>query len=384
MHTVRIREGGVTLDAHTSKGDVSKKLPVFYNPAMALNRDVCVLLLRCLGKKGLSAADILAGTGVRSLRLTAELPKGTLRHLVVNDANPLFPTQFGNALKQNKLPTTGIDIHNQDANLLLEQSEGFDYIDIDPFGSPNPFIDAATRHLARDGILALTATDTAALAGTSPAACRRKYWAQPLRNHLMHEVSLRILARKAQLVAAQYEKALTPIFCHATLHYTRLYLRCEKSKEAVDDVLQHHKWLAFDRKTHAIALRDTNAAEKDEIIAGPLWAGPLWDTALARKMALLARSANNGRSNGIMENGRGKGIMEETCRLLETIAGEAQVDVPGFYDLHEYASMKKRDSKGLDDVMHAIKKSGYRAARTHFTQCGIRTDAPMLILKKIL
>lgn len=375
MRTVRIQEGDVTLDAHTSKGDVSKKLPVFYNPAMALNRDVCMLLLRCLGKKQMSAADILAGTGVRSLRLAAELPKGTIKRLVVNDANPLFPKKFTTALKQNKLnaKTAGIEIRNQDANLLLEQSEGFDYIDIDPFGSPNPFIDAATRHLARDGILALTATDTAALAGTSPAACKRKYWADPLRNHLMHEISLRILARKAQLVAAQYEKALTPIFCHATLHYTRLYLRCEKSKEAVDDVLSHHKWLAFNRTTHAIALRDTNAAAKDELIAGPLWAGPLWDTALARKMATLAESEAGERKNN-----------EDTPRLLKTIAGEAQVDVPGFYDLHEYASMKKRDSKGLDDVMAAIKKSGYRAARTHFTQCGIRTDAPIAVLKKLL
>ncbi|MCU0373510.1 MAG: ATP-binding protein, partial [Ignavibacteria bacterium] len=44
---------------------------------------------------------------------------------------------------------------------------GFDYIDIDPFGSPCPFLDAAIKRLSRGGILAVTATDTSALAGKS-------------------------------------------------------------------------------------------------------------------------------------------------------------------------------------------------------------------------
>ena len=37
----------------------------------------------------------------------------------------------------------------------------FDYIDIDPFGSPNPFLAAAIGRITRNGIVAVTATDTA-------------------------------------------------------------------------------------------------------------------------------------------------------------------------------------------------------------------------------
>ena len=45
--------------------------------------------------------------------------------------------------------------------LAILHSKGFDYIDLDPFGSPNIFLDSAVKRLGRNGILAVTATDTA-------------------------------------------------------------------------------------------------------------------------------------------------------------------------------------------------------------------------------
>ena len=88
-------------------------------------------------------------------------------------------------------------------------STGFDYIDVDPFGSPNPFLDAAIKRIARDGILAVTATDTAPLCGTYTNACRRKYWAVPLRNELMHEIGIRIRNAKPFIkVDGKWQKRL--------------------------------------------------------------------------------------------------------------------------------------------------------------------------------
>ena len=48
----------------------------------------------------------------------------------------------------------------------------------------------------------------------------------------MHETGIRILIRKIQLIGAQYNKALTPIFSYSKEHYFRVFLKCEKGKEA--------------------------------------------------------------------------------------------------------------------------------------------------------
>ena len=56
----------------------------------------------------------------------------------------------------------------------------------------------------------------------------------------MHETGLRILIRKIQLVAAQYDKALTPIFSYSKEHYMRAFLKNEKGKHKVDKILKLH------------------------------------------------------------------------------------------------------------------------------------------------
>jgi len=124
-----------------------------------------------------------------------------------------------------------IIIKNQDANLFLLNSTGFDYIDIDPFGTPNPFLDSAVKRISRDGILAVTSTDTAALTGTYPKATLRKYWAYSKKDEMMHETGLRILIRKIQLIAAQYDKALVPIFSYFKDHYYRIFFNSVKGKK---------------------------------------------------------------------------------------------------------------------------------------------------------
>ena len=56
---------------------------------------------------------------------------------------------------------------------VLFADESFDYVDLDPFGSPSLFIQSAIRGTRKKGILAVTATDTAPLAGAQAPKCRR-------------------------------------------------------------------------------------------------------------------------------------------------------------------------------------------------------------------
>jgi len=109
-----IKEGEASISL-TSEDKISKSLPVFYNPVMKLNRDISIILLNALGKKGMQMCDPLAGTGIRSLRFLKELKQGIAESVTVNDANPRFPEAIKANLKRNKLKQSTLDVHNVDA-----------------------------------------------------------------------------------------------------------------------------------------------------------------------------------------------------------------------------------------------------------------------------
>lgn len=52
------------------------------------------------------------------------------------------------------------------------QDKRFTAIDLDPYGGPNKFLDAAIQSIEEGGLLLVTATDMAVLAGNTPEACK--------------------------------------------------------------------------------------------------------------------------------------------------------------------------------------------------------------------
>ena len=342
---VSIEEGKAKVRVPKPAKVVSKEMPVFYNPVMKLNRDISVLLLNAIDKKGLRIADILAASGIRSIRFIKELKKGKINEISINDYSKDSIKLINENLKLNKIKKSKkIKIANEDANLLLLNSTGFDYIDIDPFGTPNPFLDSAVKRLARDGILAVTATDTAALSGTFPEACLRKYWAVPLRNELMHEVGLRILIRKVQLIGAQFDKALMPVFSYSMHHYLRVFFRCEKGKKAVDKILSQHG--CFNE-------------------AGPMWLGKLWDSKLVDNMNKINKE-------------------ESIKKFIKTIKNESKINAVGFYDIHKLCKRNKLKIPKRELIIKQLKKSGYKVSETHFNPNGLKTDIDEKGLIRIL
>ena len=173
MKTKIISEGKAKIAAYTAR-TVSKEMPVFYNPVMKLNRDMTVLLLSSIDMKGMQIGLPLAGTGVRACRLLTELKRGKIKSIEINDKSEEAVNLIKKniALNEEILTCDDIEVSRLDANQFLLESSGFDYIEIDPFGSPNPFLDAALTRLSRKGLLAATATDTAPLCGTYPKTCR--------------------------------------------------------------------------------------------------------------------------------------------------------------------------------------------------------------------
>lgn len=348
-----VQEHSAKIKVELPKKDVSKEMEVFYNPIMASNRNISILLLNSIENKEMRIADILAGSGIRSIRFIKELKKEKIQELFVNDAKDNFPKIFKANLQLNKIKFKNIILGNEEASLSLLKQEGFDYIEIDPFGSPNPFLASTVARISREGIIAVTATDTAALTGTYPKVTRRKYWAEPLRNYLMHEIGLRILIRRIQLQGIQFEKALIPILSYSKDHYYRIYLRNDKGKEKCDEVVKQHQYFLFCNKCLNFKCSRFNKEKcscgNDFLFAGPLWIGNLSDTGLLEKM--------------VKENN-----FPEEEDFLKLLLGESKIKLVGFYDLNEFARLKKVNPPRVDPI---LKK--YSGARTHFSTTGIKS-----------
>jgi len=364
-------EGKAKFYASVDKsGKISKELDVFYNPVMKFNRDVSVLILNALNMKDMQIADVMAGSGVRSLRFLKELKKGIIKCIAVNDYDKGFQKLFAKELKLNdiRFDKKSMLVSGQDANIFMLESSGFDYIDIDPFGSPNDFLESSISRLSRRGILAVTATDTAPLSGTYPDACKRKYWAVPLHNHLMHEVGLRILIRRVQFVGASHDKALTPIYSYFKDHYFRVFFKCEKSKSAADAALAMHRYMLSCNKCLYYKVSETNngiceCGAKMQF-AGPMWTGKLYDSQLADTISRLNKNASN-------------------THFLKIIADESHNDIVGFYDIHAIAKKYHSSIPKSDSLIEKIKIK-YDVTRTHFTPLGIRSDIPINLLVDIM
>lgn len=340
-----ITEGSVKLNMNMPN-KVSKELDVFYNPVMKLNRDISLEVLKIAlhhSKRPFRIALPLAGSGIRGLRFLKECPE-CINALHMNDYMKEYAKKVDTLLTLNDIKTEKLHISNQDANIFLLQSKGFDYIDIDPFGTPNPYLDAAANRISRNGILAVTATDTSALAGTYASVCKRNYDAIPLRNWLKHEVGIRILIRKVQLIGAQYEKALIPVFTYSKAHYYRVFFRCKKSKEEATALVEKHQYLIYNKKTFEYRYDVSNATTKDEIAAGKIWTGDLWEKPYT------------------------------SITLIKEIPEEAKI-LGNHLDIHAYCKSVGMPIPKYTVLQEKILEKGYSFARTHFNSYSIKTTA---------
>ncbi len=384
MSTQLVSEGKVKLEVpelerfRTRAGDYAPSLTnVFYNPRMEFCRDISVSAVQVLANElgSIRVCDPLAGVGARGVRYAQEV--GRVEKVVVNDYSPEAVEIIKRNVELNGLGN--IEVCNEDANVLLSnhQRERFHFIDIDPFGSPAPFVDAACAALARDGMLALTATDTAPLSGAHPRACLRRYGARPLRTEYCHELGVRISIGFAQRVAGKHELALAPVFAHSTEHYFRVYLRARKGAKRTDEILAQQGYVSHCRAcgrrvlTRGIAVELPSTCECGEKLAhaGPMWLGRLMDKEFI----------NNVSADLVNRNFK---LRHRELVLLNRCAEEAD-GPPTFYDVHETAGRAGVSAPKIAELIAKLRGTGYFASRTHFSPTGIRTDAPLDKLLKI-
>ncbi|UCE95737.1 MAG: hypothetical protein JSV51_08520 [Candidatus Bathyarchaeota archaeon] len=245
-----VAEGGVKVVVPKLRAFLKKpsdyapsKAPVFYNPMMEVNRDLAVLALQTFHQlvgRMLRVCEPLAGCGIRGVRLATEVDG--VGKVILNDisSEAFRLTKFN--IKKNGL-VKKVLIENEDANLLLSRfaapRKRFDYVDIDPFGSPMPYVDSAIRATRSSGMFALTATDLAPLCGVHPRACVRKYGGKPLRTGYCHELAIRLLAGALAKSAAIHDVGINVLFSYSSKHYIRLYATVDYGAKEADTSLKN-------------------------------------------------------------------------------------------------------------------------------------------------
>lgn len=358
------------------------KAPVFYNPVMELNRDLAVLTLQAfqwvVGGQ-LSICEPLAGCGVRGVRLAKEVDG--VERVIINDINrEAWRLALFNIGKNS---VSGIvEVENDDANFLLSRfgapKRRFDYVDIDPFGSPMPFVDSALRALKSGGLLALTATDLTPLCGVYPRTCVRRYGGKSLRTEYCHELAIRLLAGALARAAAKYDVGVEVAFSHSSEHYVRVYAVVSHGAEKADASLGrmgciHHCFACLHREAEEGSLQGKKTCPEcggEMGIAGPLWLGKIAD---AEFVAFMEREAKK----------RSLKLKRSIRRLLASVREEADAPV-AYYVVDVVCDRLDLPVPSVKSVAKGLRDAGFRACLTHFHPSGFKTDAPARVVGEVI
>jgi len=199
---------------------------MFYNPTMELCRDIDIASIAAFvssfPSRNLTCIDALAGTGVRGVRVANEVGL----QVTINDHSTPAYELIKRNIALNAVEERAV-AYNENANVLLVQHR-YDLVDIDPFGSPIPFLDAACQSVKR--LLLITATDTAPLCGAHTGGVRI-YGARPLNTEYHAEMGTRILLGAVTRELGRYDKAIQPLLSYASAHFIRLIARVKRVRK---------------------------------------------------------------------------------------------------------------------------------------------------------
>ena len=387
---------------------------VFHNPAMSGSRTRSVLLLQhcieagLLGDGSIYALDGLSATGLRARRWLNELPAKSAARIsaTMGDMDPValnwamrcheeFPPEHGEG---ELLPHLG-DLRKS----VLEH--GRHWVDIDPYGSPLPFLDTAIQSLARRGIAEISATDSAALTGSSKNALLRRYGARVRTDGLAHDSGLRVLLATVARTAARHERSIEPLLSIWESHHLRVSVRVLRSVEGANDVECSLGWRVACPTAEEISSSIESGLQpetsldslpmhcflplshpvdrSDKRISGPMWTGSVGQ---AKAMASMTEE----RALELC----GPGTIEDdpvgwterdfeyerrrVTRSVRHISEESRViDAPHLVLVDELASWLGSGSPPSPSVMaEALRRAGHRAAVAHYGKPAFRTDAP--------
>lgn len=336
---------------------LTRKSEAFYNPGMEHQRNVTIAALNIL--KPREILDPLAATGVRGIRILKEV--SGVRKVVFNDANPMAVKIIERNLKLNKIKKSKYEIYRKDANLLFLEKRKFDFIDIDPFGSPVKYLRNVGYSIKNGSVLGVTATDSGALAGKFRKACFRRYGVFVGTTDFPKELGIRVLITSILQNLAVHDLTFEPLYSHANHYFRTIGL----VKHGPDRSLSKILFVSYCPKCHNKIIGVEKSCEncKGKMnLLGPLWTGKIQDRGFCRKLLASFEFKNK----------------------KEIVMCSEESDSPFYYDMHEMARYLKTSPPKIEDVAKKLRKMNFCGSRTHLCRTGVKTNAGVKeILKTI-
>lgn len=178
--------------------------------------------------------DALSATGLRALRYAKEIPFAT--SITSNDMSKNAVESIKLNIKHNKLEDT---IKPNTGNAIAYMysycdKNGYDVIDLDPYGTAAPFIDSAIQAINDDGLLCVTCTDSAIFASHGYLEkTYSQYGGLPFKGEACHEGGVRLVLHAIASSAARYGMAIEPLLSLSIDYYLRVFVRVRKAPNDV-------------------------------------------------------------------------------------------------------------------------------------------------------
>lgn len=279
-------------------------------------------------------------------------------------------------------------------------SKRFTAIDLDPYGSPNRFLDGAIQSIADGGLLLVTATDMAVFAGNTPEACIVKYGSVPLRTKACHEMGLRILLRCIEGHANRYGRYIQPLLSLSIDFYLRVFVRvysgqfqCKMSATKQSMVYQCTGCEAI--TFQPLSVRKINKDNPNSIkfaiptgpfvnsncihcnhrhhMGGPVWSHPIHDPEFLEKLMTVVKS----------EKGKQLGTFNRINGMISVVQEELH-DIPLYYRIDSLCCTLKLEAVPQMKMRSVLLNEGYRVSLSHACKNSLKTDAPMSVIWDIL
>ena len=349
-------------------------MPVFYNPHAIVSRDFTILFLRgVMGDRDFIFLDSLGGSGVRAIRIALE-SNGIG---IVNDIDPRAYYYIRRNVDLNNLRDR-IQVYNNEANVILNNlvftGVFLDYIDVDPYGSPIPFIDSAFKPLSKRAYIGVTATDTAPLSCTYPNKTLIRYWSKCIKVDFEKEYAIRLLIAVLVQRASALEIALEPLLSFIHRHYIRVFFKTERSAKKAYDIINNcigYTWYCKNTlekgfvKTPEEASSITCYDGSSPILLGKTWICSIEDVETINKL--------------VVESTKISWLNKETVKILSVLKNEVDVN-KHYIRLDKLCGLYKTNIPDIISLINELKSMGVRCSRTHLDPKGIRVDASHEIL----
>ncbi|KAF9885132.1 RNA methyltransferase tRNA(m5U54)methyltransferase [Aspergillus nanangensis] len=400
--------------------------------------------------------DALSATGLRALRYASEVPFATC--VVANDLSASAIQSMKMNIEYNELGKL-IQPNNGDARAYMYSlpapltSHGgslhtgkFDVIDLDPYGSAGPFMDATVQAAKDGGMLCVTCTDAGVWASNGyPEKAFALYGGVPIKGSHSHEGGLRLILNGLAVSAAKYGLAIEPLLSLSIDFYARVFVRIHRSPAEVKFLssktmmvyncdagcgawkvqpltqlksklnkngkpFYHHGFAQGPLADHLCSQCNIKTH-----LAGPMWGGPLHNPDFIQKILDMLPGEDRetyrtlDRIEGMLTTALeedlsiGDPLGSETPEPMSTDnnqdSNEEQQQYnaiiprldpairethPFYFTLSSLSKVLHTSTLPFDAFRGALRHLGYRATRSHAKPNTVRTDAPWEVIWEVM